>query len=304
MLWGRRVVRWALDRFVHNVRDSRTITSAVLKRQEFKLDPCASLRSSTMHWESLQQGPFIAASALVFAALVVALAPRAGLERADAFSLFGLSGVFGVFFARVFWWCAQWLTASPPEFSSLYSMTGGFASVGALMGCALAWGLMFGGASTERRYAVLDLFVPAGLVALAVARLGCLARGCDFGVPAGGPLAVTYSQPATPAVSELLMRGELAPGQQVSLAPLALYLSCVSIAAVAIAILVSSRWRKPGRCAMLAALLYVVGRAFVESFRHPASAPMLGEMNLNQWVMMFLSFSIMLTWFVWERKRA
>ena len=31
---------------------------------------------------------------------------------------------------------------------------------------------------------------------------------------------------------------------------------------------------------------------------------MLGEMNLNQWVMMFLSFSIMLTWFVWERKRA
>lgn len=257
-----------------------------------------------MHWESLQQGPFLAASALVFAALVVFFAPRARMARADAFSLFGLAGVFGVVCARLFWWCAQWLSSSPPDFTSLYSPSGGFASVGALTGCALAWGAMFGKESPERQRAALDLFVPAGLVALGVARLGCLARGCDFGVHTEGAFAVAYSHPSTPAVVELVARGELVGGQTASLIPLPLYLSFVSTFAALFAVLVASRWRKPGRCAMIAASLYVIGRAFVEAWRHPASAPMLGGMNLNQWAMMIFAFGVMVTWYVWERKRA
>ena len=258
-----------------------------------------------MRWEALQQGTFIAASAFVFAALVTALAPRAGMGRSDAFALFGLSAVSGVVGARLFWWGAQWLTATPPSFAQLYELSGGFASVGALAGCGLAFGVVSFSDSSERRARVLDLFVPSGLVALAIARLGCMARGCDFGVASTGPLAVVYSQPETPAVAMLVARGEIAGGASASLAPLGVYLAASGALAAATALILPKRWRRPGARAIAALIVYAVARLFVEEYRHPATAPIFWRLNANQWGMIVVI--VVVCWVMGlhrERRRA
>src|SRR2546425_3980687 len=76
--------------------------------------------------------------------------------------------------------------------------TGGLASTG---GIAAGLGAAFVVARVTRRPAgeLLDALVPAGLVALALGRVGCLLARCCYGRPTALPLGVGFPAPGPPA---------------------------------------------------------------------------------------------------------
>jgi len=76
--------------------------------------------------------------------------------------------------------------------------TGGLASTGGVAaGLAAAWSA----ARVARRpaEALLDAVVPAGLLALAVGRLGCFVAGCCYGRPTALPWGVVFPELGPPA---------------------------------------------------------------------------------------------------------
>ncbi len=101
--------------------------------------------------------------------------------------------------------------------------SGGLASTGGVAaGLAAAWVVA---RLTRRSVAeVLDVIAPAGLLALAIGRLGCFLGGCCYGRPTGLPWGVVFPEPGAPprhplqlysAVGDLALLGVL-PGRTAS----------------------------------------------------------------------------------------
>ncbi len=238
-----------------------------------------------MHWQTMTQGAFWGAAVAAAAAGALWRAPAHGVRRSDAFALFGLMGVAAILGARLFGWGAAWATGDSLGWDVLWRVQGaGMASLGAAAGaggvvCAVGW-------RTGRLGQWCDLFVPVGLVSLAIARLGCMASGCDFGVPAPhAPGAVHYAEGAKAwgffARHDLLHHGVTPP-----LAPFPLYLSAATLISVALAAWGTRDTDGAGAWAWWSLVGYTICRVALEELRHPSSAPpLVWGLNLNQWVL-------------------
>lgn len=126
------------------------------------------------------------------------IAPARGVQRGDAFAAFGLGGLGGIVGARLMWLIAQGRALEGYRWLDMLNPLGaGYSSMGFLAGAGLVILAMtecdfFEGTS---RRSLLDLVVPAGLLGLAFARLGCIFNGCDFGkVTESGWFAIRYAQ--------------------------------------------------------------------------------------------------------------
>lgn len=146
----------------------------------------------------------------------------------------------------------------------------GLASVGAMGGAAVGAGVLLRPWRNKERWK-LDHLVIGGLVGLAVARLGCLFEGCDFGRPTEGAPSVVH-EAGTRAFDVHVVQYGLEPTAQASLAvhPFALYLAVWGFAAALYGQWRRSRHDKPGRPAVAAAALFLVGGGAIEWLREPA----------------------------------
>lgn len=227
---------------------------------------------------------------ILAAALVVFVGAR--LRRVDereAFALFGVCAVFAVLGARLLWLALDPLVDPAllvdKPLVALDFRRGGYNSIGALVGAAMAAGLWWRFGSAKRRRAMLDVLVPGGLVGLAFARLGCLFNGCDIGRATFADWGVRYSREAA-ALSDGVEVGMVGSEQlwTVPLHPFALYLA-VGTAVIALGALYASRQKQvaEGSIAIWSAAAYFGLRFGAEWTRHPGDAALhLGPFNTAQ----------------------
>lgn len=211
------------------------------------------------------------------------LAPRhdPALPRQEMLAIFGASAFGGGLGGRLLWWLASWLRGERMGIGELLALPdqGGFSSLGVLAGAAaFATVMILLGGLRKRFWHILDFFAPIFLIALAIARLGCLVRGCDFGVemPADHSLLTTrYEEPGAFAWQWFAARRELElDGTTPALFALPLWLSAVTFALVCLVLSVE-RWRsevwRAGTRALTLMGGYVVLRFVLEGWRHPAT---------------------------------
>lgn len=200
------------------------------------------------------------------------------VRREIAFAVLGLAVLLGAVFGRL-----VFLILAPEAPQPLWDpFTPGYASFGVLLGGALAAAPLWS-EPRQVRLQTLDVVVPAGLVALASARFGCLLEGCDFGRAASVPWAIRYA-PGEPAWQAHLSRGWIDPGSAASalVHPFPLYMALGTLFVVLVTVLAAKRLRLcAGSTAAAAAIGYLGVRAGFEAFRDPATAPFLGIMNLH-----------------------
>lgn len=227
---------------------------------------------------------------LLVAAGVLAVAARwRRVAVAEVFALFGGCALAGFAGARLAWivLAPDAAKASLPWRAMLDPTAGGFASVGLLAGAGLvAAGAI--AAAGERAWCWLDALVPAGLVGLAAARLGCLANGCDWGRPADLAWAVRYPA-ASPPWHTHLGEGLIEAGQVWSapVHPLPAYLAVASITVAIGALVWLWRHRPPaGAVATTAAAGYLALRLVAELFRAPQTVGwQAGAINVHHLVL-------------------
>lgn len=192
-----------------------------------------------------------------------------GAWRRDAdifvsFASLGVAGVGAAIGSRLYW-----IILHDAPLSNLFVLESGFSSFGAIFGGGAAVVLLwFGLFDDEMEFRkVLDVLVPAGLVALAWARLGCIVNGCDFGVRTQVPWGIRY-----PRGSEVFefhsQMGWVGVGESLSqpVHPLPIYLFLACAAAVVVAGFLTSR---PGLSAGWAIIVYAGFRLPAEFFRAP-----------------------------------
>lgn len=207
---------------------------------------------------------------------VAAWRTRGRVSPVDLFALFGLAGGAALVGARAAWVLVALARGATLSAGHIVGLDGGFGSMGALgaLGALLYWGVPGLLGARADRLQLFDDLVLAGFAALGTARLACVWRGCDFGIAsAAWPLALTYSDAASPAASAL--------GPGVPTAPMSLYLSVWTLGAVAIALRVCGRSR-PGQAARVVLVSYFGGRALIESLRHPLAGAHVDGVNVNQ----------------------
>jgi prolipoprotein diacylglyceryltransferase len=209
----------------------------------------------------------------VFAALVyaVAFARARGTGCAEALVLLGACSAAGIVGAL--------LVGALFEGTLFHgALSGRGSSIGVLAGASLAALGLTLVMAREQWLKSLDVVVPAGLLALGWAHLGCLFRGCDFGRVADLPWAVGYAAGSGPWAWHFL-HGLIAPGSETSLGTHAfgLYLGLSTIIVVIVVSIFASmaRERASGEVAVFAALGYLGLRMFVEFFREPVRLPTL-----------------------------
>jgi phosphatidylglycerol:prolipoprotein diacylglycerol transferase len=203
----------------------------------------------------------------------------------DLVAVFGGCVIVGGLTSRLFWmllepsvdfvqlWRHPWSTFDPRQ--------GGHSSFGALVGASLVVGLWLrasvSGARGRQALAGLDALAAGGLAGLALARLGCLANGCDFGKPTDLAWAVRHG-PRTDAFRAHLERGWIGIDAVLSapVHPFALYLVVGTLAIVAWAVWAIVRRRfAPGRVAVWAAGVYLSWRFVAEWTRDEATVLMI-----------------------------
>lgn len=136
--------------------------------------------------------------------------------------------------------------------------------VGAMIGGMI--GVWAAGKWYGYKKSVLDLFAVAGLVALAIQRMGCLFSGCCHGDITSAPWGITYG-PETQPYLEQLQLGLISPEATTSLPVLPDPIFNI-IACIGFALLVkrsASIWKASGSKFIFAILLYL-GFRFVEDF--------------------------------------
>jgi phosphatidylglycerol:prolipoprotein diacylglycerol transferase len=148
--------------------------------------------------------------------------------------------------------------------------SGGLASTGGVLaGLAGTWTI----ARVVRRPPVelLDALAPAGLLALAIGRVGCFLAGCCYGRPTSLPWAVVFPEVGPPARH-----------------PLQLYSAAADLALVA---LLPARARPAGMVIRRACLGFGLVRAALETLRDPATTDLLpgGWLTLPQGVALVLA---------------
>jgi phosphatidylglycerol:prolipoprotein diacylglycerol transferase len=141
--------------------------------------------------------------------------------------------------------------------------TGGLASIGGIL-AALATTVAVARATGRPIGALLDAIVPAGLVALAIGRIGCFLGGCCFGRPTTLPWGVVLPELGPPARH-----------------PLQLYSAAADVAAF---LALAGRARLAGTVACRGLVAFGVVRAVLETLRDPATTDALvaGWLTLPQ----------------------
>lgn len=217
--------------------------------------------------------------------LGVAFTASPKTQRAEVAPLFGVVFVLGALFARALWVVFSLGSGHDVSWSvALNPLTGGYASMGWMAAGVLVLGVVSlsdtdAGASRRR----LDVLIPAGALGLAVARLGCLVRGCDFGrLAAHAPIQVVYQQ-KSPAFDVFVALDPVRTSTP-ALHPFALYLSAYTLCCVFVC------WRMTtagtGRRAIAVAFGYVFGRLILEWWRHPFLSPYLGPFSIHQVILL------------------
>lgn len=245
---------------------------------------------------------FVGMGCLLMASLALWRGRRRGVEEWVVVAAVGLCGVGAVLGARILWagvggpgasgLADSWAMWVDPRY-------GGFASLGGVAGGGLVLAGLRTRLPTERFWRLADVLVPAGLLGLAVARLGCLSAGCDFGAVAELPWSVRYPADA-PAWRVHLEAGLLGAGAEWSrpVHPFPLYDIGVILLAAALGQVVSVR---AGLGAAVTGVAYLSGRVAVEEFRGPQEAVVAAGLNVHQ--LFALSMLPILFWCVWIRYR-
>lgn len=196
-------------------------------------------------------------------------------------ALYGMAGIGALVGARLLWavgspvgplrGTTRWAAMVDPGVAGFWSI-GGFVG-GGVIAVAAADGMADGEGT-----ALLDGVVPAGLWTLAVARLGCLSAGCDYGSPTDLPWGLRYAA-ETPAWHAHVAQGLVDTSARLSAPthPFPIYMVVVIAAAIAIGSLVSRRSGLPtresgsgtpaGQRAFAVLLCYFSGRFAMEFFR-------------------------------------
>jgi prolipoprotein diacylglyceryltransferase len=173
--------------------------------------------------------------------------------------------------------------------------------VGAMIGGMI--GVWAAGKWYGYKKSVLELFAVAGLVALAVQRIGCLFSGCCHGVITSSPWGITYG-PETEPYLEQVQLGMISADATTSLPVLPDPVFNI-IACAGFALLVKwsgSKWKANGSKFLFAVLLYL-GFRFIEDFSrfylYPENWAGLSSM---QWKIL-LSFIPLLCLLLFREKR-
>lgn len=204
---------------------------------------------------------------------------RAGLAWYEVAARVGWCALGGLLGGRLWWWAA---TPSARGWGALVAPRAeGFASLGALAGAlavALVWAALdpHARATAERRAwrgRWAGVLAPAGVWGMGLARLGCLARGCDFGRPLASEAlpGVRYAA-GSPAAAWWQAQGwgeALTP----ALHPFAGYLGGASLALVVLAWARYPAAEQGWPRAALVAWGYLIVRAGLELLRQPLDAP-------------------------------
>ena len=192
---------------------------------------------------------FWALAVLVAASLPVALAPRHGLDRPDAFraSLAMLAG--GWLGGTILPWLEWGVPGSAGDL-----LTAGKSSLGGLVGGMLGLALH---ARMRRNRTFLreaDLMVTGLGLAYAIGRLGCFCHGCSFGATTALPWAVTYPA-GTEAHAAQVAQGLILANASASLPvhPVQLYSAAAGLA-IFLALLRPIAGPPGGRLALAASL--------------------------------------------------
>ena len=215
---------------------------------------------------------------------VVGVSRRRGVDVATAFGLFSLLVVSAIAGARALWCVAApeaglEVIAADPSLA-WHPLRGGYASLGGWIGAVLVGLVATRGWSWPRRWSMADVFVPSGLIAMSLARVGCLSNGCDFGVVTSRGLRYP---PGSPAYQLHLERGLIEIGASHSAAtfPLPVVLAASTGVLAAVAIVAAGRLAV-GRAALGASAAYFLMRFLVETFRAPVTADVIaGPLNAN-----------------------
>jgi len=173
---------------------------------------------------------------------------------------------------------------------------GGQMAYGALFGLALVYALL----ARRRGFEVaasLDILAPTVGVMIALARLGCLFGGCDFGRVTSSFAGVRYPAGSL-AFQQHLANGLVLASDRTSLAvhPTQLYEASLGIL-VALAALAASR-RASGEGFVAASATYAVGRFGIEILRGDDSRGFLWTLSTSQW----LSLAVMVGVAAWAVK--
>lgn len=215
---------------------------------------------------------------------------RRGLDVVRLAAIVGGIGVAAIIGARLLWFLVGGdgsLRSGLGWIEGLDPRAGGYASLGGVMGAGTVLALIESKWEGDRFRQVLVAVVPAGLIGLAIARFGCLAAGCDFGAVTDRAWGIQY--PHGSRVWEVhLAAGYFGGGESWSRAvhPFPLYCIGVTIAAVAVGEIATSRFHATP---LLAAVVYLIGRFGVETFREPSTEISLGYgINGNQMLTLVL----------------
>lgn len=215
------------------------------------------------------QAVWIGAGLVVLLVGAAVRARRRQVSVGAAFAFAGWVGVAGCVGARLLWVlvAAEGPVRSGASWMVVFTARGsGFASFGGLAAAGLAAVAVRHRMEEAEWWRSLDVVGPAGFLGLAVARVGCLAAGCDFGRPTGGSWGLRYPL-ETPAHMAHVAEGWIEPSAPWSLPthPFPFYLVVVTVAAV----LVGSRCKSNGAEAGAVATAYCAGRLLAEFFRSP-----------------------------------
>ncbi len=225
---------------------------------------------------------------LMAAAIAAGAGRRRGVPLGEMLALFGICTVAGAVSSRLFW-----LLLDPAVDLGFFSdhlvlvvdpRSGGHSSFGALAGAAAVVALWWSLQREEWARCALDALVCGGLAGLALARIGCLANGCDFGRPTAMPWGVRFPA-GSEAFASHVPRGLIAPDAAWSAAvhPFALYMALGTLAIVVTGVwAVWGQKLRPGRVALRASGAYFVWRFAAELTRDPSTVMNLaGSLNVH-----------------------
>jgi prolipoprotein diacylglyceryltransferase len=237
------------------------------------------------------QSVWIGFGLLLCAAIAAGTARRIGVSWLDVLSLFAACVLIGGAASRVSWALldpsVSWSWFLDQGLAAFDPRRGGHSSFGAMAGGLTVVGVWWFAAkrsAEHTRGSMLDALVLGGLAGLGMARIGCLANGCDFGRRMALSWGVRY-RPGTEAYLEHLAHGLIAPGAAWSAAvhPFALYLAAGTLAIALVGVAVVWRRRvRPGQVAVWACIGYSAWRFLVEWSRDPATViAVWGALNIH-----------------------